>query len=288
MRLTKAEETPFYSSLGGAKATQRLHSWQTDTLAAAASNAVTEAEAFTPAFVTPTSSMSNRIQNFAKQFLITDIADYVDAAGRAKESAYQLVKAGKELKRDFEWSQFDTSSGASGYAGTTSAASKMTNMSYFVWNVTGNTGYSGQFHQNVALCATADTTITEAAFNLVLQDIWDEGGRPNAVYVNGALKRLVSGWGTSTSRVWDGGKKITNSVDVYESDFGVLSLKLDRYCWSAIGYILDESLWKKAELVPTRRVEIGRTGLAQPFMLHAAWTLEARNPTGNGLFLSKP
>jgi hypothetical protein len=283
------EETPFYSSLGAAPNPQnRVHTWQTDTLAAASANSATEAEAWAPTAITPTDIMTNRVQHFLKEFAITDTQDVVNTAGRAKESAYQLVKAGKELKRDFEWSQFDYRSAASGYVGTTSAATLMTNMHYFVGNVNGHSGYSGKFHQNVTLCATADTTITENCFNLILQDIWDDGGRPNAVYVNGALKRLLSGWGTSTSRVWDGSKKITNAVDVYESDFGVLQLKLDRYAFSSMGYILDESLWKKAELHPVRRVDIGRTGLAQPFMLHAAWTLEARNPTGNGMFLSNP
>jgi hypothetical protein len=282
------EETPFISSIGAAKATQRLHTWQTDSLAAATGNAVTEAEAWTAVRINPTDTMTNRVQNFAKQFAISDISDIVNAAGRAKESSYQLVKAGKELKRDFEWSQFDYRSAASGYVGTTSAATLMTNMHWYVGRIAalGQTGYSGLFHQNPALCATADATIAESTFNAVLQAIWDAGGKPNAVYVNGAVKRLLSGWGTSTSRVWDGSKKITNAVDVYESDFGVLQLKLDRYCFSSMGYILDESLWKKADLVPVRQVDIGRTGLAKPFMLHAAWTLEARNPSGNGMFLT--
>ena len=279
------EETPFVSSIGTTKCGQRQHTWQTDTLAAAGANAVLEAEAYAAAARTPTSTMTNNVQHFVKQFMITDVADVVNTAGRAKESAYHLVKAGKELKRDFEFSQFTNASAASGSAGTAAAAPKMTNLSYYVTNVTGNTGYSGVIRTGqTEMCATALTVITEGCFNLILQDIWDEGGRPNAVYVGGLNKRLISGWGTSASRVWDGAKKITNAVDVYESDFGVLQLKLDRYCFSAFGYILDESLWKRAELHPTRRVEIGRTGLGTPFMLHSAWTLEARNPTGNGFF----
>jgi hypothetical protein len=279
------EETPFVSNIGTTKSAQRQHVWQTDTLAAAAANAVLEAEAYAAAARTPTNTMTNNCQHFVKQFMITDTMDVVNTAGRAKESAYQLVKAGKELKRDFEFSQFANTSGASGYIGLAATAPTMTNMSYYVINVTGNTGYSGvQRIGQTQMCATALTTITELCFNLILQDIWDEGGRPNAVYVGGKNKRLMTDWGTSSSRVWDGSKKITNAVDVYESDFGILQLKLDRYCFSAFGYILDESLWKRAELHPTRRVEIGRTGLGSPFMLHAAWTLEARNPTGNGWF----
>jgi hypothetical protein len=41
-------------------------------------------------------------------------------------------------------------------------------------------------------------------------------------------------------------------VDVYEGDFSTVELKKDRYAASSIGYILDESLWKKSILIPRR------------------------------------
>src|SRR5512134_1484488 len=77
---------------------------------------------------------------------VSDTSDVVNTAGRAKESAYQLVKAGKEIKRDYEFCLFNhTTSGASGYAGTTSAAPTMQSMADWVFKVSTSTGYSGTY-----------------------------------------------------------------------------------------------------------------------------------------------
>ena len=279
-------DTPCYNSIGTTKATSTKHEWQTDKLAAAAANAKLEGDIFTNlvAAVTTTDRLSNNTQIFTKAFTITTTMDAVNTAGRAKESSYQLAKKMRELKNDYEFALFDNAATASGTSGQTDAGRRMQTLAKWVTTLTGATGASGFGESGTSTC----TVITEAAFNGILQRIWDQGGKPNAVYVGGTLKRLVSGWGTSSSRVWDGSKKIVNSVDVYESDFGVLSLKLERYSNSAIGYILDESLWKKAILTPTKLKPLGSRGLGDDFLVYSEWTVEARNVSGNGCFGSAP
>ena len=282
-------DTPAYDSFGTVGCAATLHEWQTDKLRAAAANAAVEGKTFSAAARTPTDRLSNRTQIFTEEFRVTETQQVVNKAGRGNEGAYQLMKAGKELKNDMEWTLFDYSVSSSGAAGSTTAPRFMKNLHYWVINVTGNTGYSGEWNAaspdpSTAFCA--DAVLAEATFNQILQDIWDEGGRPNAVYTGGALRRMVAGWGTSTSRVWDGSKKITYAVDVYESTFGVLQLKLERHSFSSMGYILDESMFKKSVLIPVGMKQIAPTGLGDNYMLRTEWTLESRNASGCGFFLS--
>lgn len=283
-------DTPLYDSIGSVGAKGTYHEWQADKLRAAAENLKLEGKSFGAVARTPTLRYGAYVQLFTEEFTITETQQVVDKAGRGNEGAYQLKNAVKALKNDFEWTLFNRGVTASGGAGGTTTGRALRSMHDWVLNVTGNTGYSGdgpgEFSGVGVSTSATGATIAESTFNQILQDIWDEGGKPNAVYTGGGLRRLIAGWGTSTSRVWDGSKKITNAVDVYESSFGMLQLKLERHCWSAFGYILDESLWKKAVLIPVGMKDIPRTGLGDNYMLRTEWTLEARNATGNGFFVS--
>jgi len=285
-------EAPLYDAMGSTSCKAVLHEWQCDTLPAAnADNVTLEGDTFAAASLTATTRLTNRVVISNKQLAVTEIQEVVSKAGRTSEVAYQKALALAALKRDFEAMLFNYGTGASAGAGSATVARRMSNVHYWILNVTGVTGYSGLGTVAIATGLGTNltgTTITESVFNLILQDVWDEGGRPNACYVNGALKRLVSGWGTSTSRVWGGDTTVTNKVDVYEGDFSTVELKKDRACATSLGYFIDESLWKKAILIPVGEVVIGKTGMATPVMLRQAWTIEARNPSGNGMFISGP
>lgn len=282
------KEAPLYDAMGSSPCKGRYHEWQCDNLAAAnPDNAILEGDTFTAAARTATARYGNYTQISAKQFTITETQEVVAKAGRDSEVAREKMKAMQELKRDFEAILFNYGTAASGGEGGTTGGRRMKNVHGWQIKVTSSTGYSG-VEDTAINDAMTGTAITEAVFNQILQDIWDEGGKPNAVYVNGGLKRLISGWGTSTSRVHDGSKTIMNVVDVYEGDFSTVELKKDRYCASSLGYILDESLWKKSVLIPVGEVPLARRGLGYDKMIRQEWTIEARNPSGNGMFISSP
>lgn len=287
LEVISPKEAPLYDAMGTAPCKGVYHEWQTDALAAAnPENAAVEGETFGADAVTPTGRLGNYCQICTKEFTITETQEVVAKAARSSEVSYQKAKALAELKRDFEAILFNYNGSASGNAGKTTVPRRMRNVHSWVIGVTGSTGYSGVPSTWISAVMTGAASIAEGTFNLILQDIWDEGGRPNAVYVNGHLKRLISGWGTSTSRVHDGSKKISNVVDVYEGDFSTVELKKDRYAASSIGYILDESLWKKSILIPAGEIPLARRGLGYDKMIRQQWTIEARNPSGNGLFIS--
>ena len=280
-------EAPAFDRWGTVKANGRKHEWQTDALAAAAANLNIEGATFTGTALATTTRYSNDCQVMIKMFSVTDTQEIVDKAGRKSEVAYQRAKAMKELKRDFEFAIF-ASAGASGLSGASDVAPAMKSVMGWQINVVGQTGIVGGGGVGSGNGTTA--TIGEATFNAEIQRAWDNGARINTVYTNGALKRLISGWGTSTSRPRDGGmgKRIVNVVDFYLSDFGELEIVLDRYVASSQMFLLDDNLWKKAFLVPTREKMIADTGLAKNTMIWNQWTIQAQNPTGNAMLFSKP
>lgn len=282
-------EAPVYDMMAVAPVAGTFHEWQCDVLPAPnADNAQLEGEEWAADALTPTTRLGNRTVISTKEFAITETQEVVSKAGRTSEVSRETIKAMAALKRDFEAMLLFYGTAASAGAGSTTVPRRMSNVHYWTVNVTGNTGYSGIAAGVDPSSDLTGTTITEAAFNTILQDLWDEGANPSQVYVNGGLKRLISGWGTSTSRVHDGSKKIMNVVDVYEGDFSTVELIKDRHAFSSLGYILDPSMWRKCFLIPLGQVEIARTGLAHKKMIRQEWTIECRNPTGNGLFISSP
>jgi len=284
-------EAPAYDRWGKVKATGRLHEWQTDALAAAAANAQIEGETFAGATRVATTRYGNTCQLMIKQFSISDTQEIVDKAGRASEIAHQRKKAMLELKRDAEFAIFASANTVSVSGSTGNEATAPLMKSVDAWQVavvgqTGSVGGAGGVGSGNGVTAT----LGEATFNAELQRAWANGAKINTVYTNGTLKRLVSGWGTSTSRPRDAGlgTRLVNVVDFYLSDFGELELVLDRYVASSQMFLLDDNLWKVANLVPTREADIAKTGLATNVMIWNQWTIQACNPTGNAMLWSAP
>jgi len=98
-------ETPFMSSIGKTKATATYHEWQTDSLAAAAANAVVEGDTASDITISPTTRVGNRTQISSKTIKISGTMEAINKAGRKSEKAYQLAKVSAEIKRETQLSQ---------------------------------------------------------------------------------------------------------------------------------------------------------------------------------------
>jgi hypothetical protein len=292
MQLVSPLETPAYDRFGNSKATGRKHEWQTQALAAASANRFLEGDTYNATARTASVRQFNDCQVMIKAFSITDTQQVVDHAGRSSEMAYQRKNAMLELKRDMEWTIFESGAlaQATGSPGSNTTFPDMRSVNDWQVKVVAQTGLLSNATGAAASGNGTTGTIDELNFNLNLQAAWDNGARINTVYCAGSLKRLISGWGTGTNRPRDGGlgKKMVNVVDFYVSDFGELEIVLDRYVPTSQMFLLDDSLWKKAFLVPTREKAIADTGLASNVMIWNQWTLEARNPTGNAMLWSAP
>jgi len=157
-------ETPVVSSIGKTKATATLHEWQTDTLGAAANTALIEgadAAAFT---AVATVRATNRTQILGKTVNITGTLDSVDTAGRKTETAYQLAKAGQELKRDIEYAILGNVAPVTSAADT---APKMASLQTWIrtnWTSVGTGSPAAPASPPGSAIRTATSTGTTAAF----------------------------------------------------------------------------------------------------------------------------
>ena len=264
-------DTWFTSNSGTARATGRFHEWQTDALTAAAANAVIEGDEATATAITPSGRGGNYTQILRKTFMISDTEAMVDKAGRDSELSYQTQKNLKELARDIEYAAIINSASASGASGTAR-------------QLKGVLGYIAT--NNTTGSATGTQVLTESMLNDNLQLIWAQGGMPANVLCGAFQKRTISNFTTNTRNMAATEEKLVRSVDIYQSDFGVLAIRLHHQINTTVAGTLivlgDMGLWKKAWLRPVKQQELARTGAATKMMIEAELTLESRQEKGSG------
>ena len=101
------DETPFLSAIGTNKAKGPLHEWLTDEYASPGENKFEEGFTFDSTRAgnrqVARDRLDNRTQIFGKDIISAGTVQSSDVAGVANEFAYQLKKAGVELRRDIEF-----------------------------------------------------------------------------------------------------------------------------------------------------------------------------------------
>jgi len=83
--------------------------------------------------------------------------------------------------------------------------------------------------------------LTETLLNDCLQYIWEKGGYPDTVMVNGYNKRVVNSWGSPRIRTGRDEKTAGNTIATYESDYGDLSIMKNRWLRKGDVVILTKS-----------------------------------------------
>ena len=84
-------DTPMMSAIGREKATNTLHEWQTDALAAASrTNKVSEGDEVSFPTLSPTVRLNNHTQISTKAAIVSGTNLAVTSAGRNNEMAYQI------------------------------------------------------------------------------------------------------------------------------------------------------------------------------------------------------
>ena len=275
-------DTPFLSSAAKTKATAVLHEWQTDSLAAAATdNAVIEGDEATLDAITATTRLSNSCQIMDKTIVITGTQEAVDKAGRASEIAYQIAKKAKELKRDLEASLTSNNAEVTGSATAARVAGGL--RSWVATNdVMGTSGTSGG-SGNTAAGNGTQRAFTETLLKSVIKSVWNAGGNPTMIMVGPFNKQKLSGF-TGNSTRFDAGADATlyTSVDVYASDFGQLQVVPNRFSRDREAWVLDMDYWGVAFLRDFTMHELSKTGDSEKRQLLLEATLESRNEAASG------
>ena len=267
-------DTWFTSNTGSTRAISTYHEWQTDALDTAAANAQVEGNDAAAEAVTATVRIGNYTQILWKVFFISETQRAIVAAGRNDEVDYQTLKMSKALARDIEYGLVLNTTAV---AGSSTVARQLK-------------GILGWITSNLTTASASTVELAETgvgSYNANLSLIWQNGGYPTVTLVGAHQKQQISGFTSNVRRIEAEEKKLVNSVDVYESDFGLIMVRLHHILNdNQPGYIINlgvMELWVKAWLRPVNRVELAKTGSADKYKIEAELTLEARNQLGSGL-----
>lgn len=308
------DETPFLSSIGTKKAAGIFHEWQTDSLAAPVANAKAEGLDYTAADTpTTTTRLGNYSQILVKEIKVSKTLDSISKAGRNSEFAYQMKKKGTELKRDLEHAligtrQITNGSGVADAVGDNTGR-KMGGYQSWVpkdnnWDASASTpAFQSAAGGNGATAHTAPTAGTHVLaltdIDEVMQRVYEEGGKASVLMMSPSNKRsfstLAQGAG-NTRRNLDEKGSIRQSVELYESDFGVVKvvpnfiqgLATSVDISDGVGgttdvLVYDPSWWSMANLRSLATTDVGQKGDSTVGMMVEETTLECRNPHGSAL-----
>ena len=267
-------ETPMLSGFKKSKANGTVPKWVTDTLGTATNNTVVEGADFSDPTLTARVRHSNYCQINREGFQVSDTLDAVDKVGiKGGEYEYQLAKALKNIARGMEVAIVKGES-AAGDASTARGSRGISD------STTGGTG-TGWVTTNSATMGTS--AITEVVYNNMLQEIFIQGGNPDTTYAHGWNKRKISDFTAgSTKNIESFAKKLVLSVDVYESDFGLQRIILDRYMPEKAVSILQKDMWSVAMLRPVKHTPLAKVGSARRGMVESEWTLVSFNEKASG------
>ena len=278
-------DTPFMSSIGKEKAEGTLHEWQTDALAAAAANAQVEGDEIAFTAVVPTSRINNRTQISRKSVIVSGTQDTVNTAGRNQELAYQISKNAKELKRDMELVLCNNQSAAVGSATAARTSSGLASWIQTNINAIGANGQNANNADQPGFARTDGTqrAFTEAQLKGVAASTWNSGGDPSMIMLGSFNKQKLSGFtGGSTKMTQADDKKLVAAIDIYESDFGSMTVVPNRFSRSRDVFVLQPDMWAVAYLRDFQMIDLAKTGDAEKKAMLAEYTLVAKNEAANG------
>lgn len=266
-----ASESSLLTKLGKSNAIATTHSTLTDTLRTAASRAVAEGADATVLESSTPSRVSNIVETIAIPFAVTGVQDAVDHFQGTKMSVYQARKAMTDWGNaaEFDLVRGTLTSGASGTAATMEGVISCVDTNH--------------------ISHTSGTTFNATQLQNALTDVYDNGNGDEItdVYVGSLMKRRLSSFTAGATKFMQTEpKRVIDTVDVYESDFGVLRVHLHRYVQQsgdATGRVLGLNIdkWKIAYLRKPFIQELSRSGDYVKRQVIGDMTLECKNEKSN-------
>ncbi len=279
-------ETPFLSSAAQVSADNTNHEWQTDALAATTDNKVIEGDDATTDAGTATTRRGNRTQISDKVARVTGTGRVVNTAGRADEMDYQMLKRGRELRRDMEVALLANNAKVTGDDSTPRELAGVPS-----WIATNTDFGSGAGADPTGDGTDARTDGTQRAFTedqvkTVMKEVFDSGGNPGVLMVGGFNRQIVSSFSDGKTVI----QKVEDSVlhtsfDIYESDFGQLRVIPNRFQRSRDALILEMDMWAVA-FMPGRNFaawDLAKTGDTDRRQILSEYTVESRQEAASGI-----
>ena len=233
-------ECPFQQAIRQETASNTLFEWPVVELASpSGTNRVIEGEA-APANDVGTLALrlSNYTQISDKVVEVSHTSEAVDAAAQnVQRLSQQIVLKIREIKRDMETMLTDNiaaSAAASGSARATAGfpAFLRTNTIFEAGGADPTlSGTTEGFPDAAATAGTVSVLFAEADLADVIEQCWNEGAQPSIIMCNGGNKRRLSASFTGNSTRYKDAidKTLVASIDIYDSDFGRLTVVPNRF-----------------------------------------------------------
>jgi len=301
------EETPFISAIRTETASNTLFEWPVVELAAVdPTNREAEGED-APSTDAPTNALrlSNYTQISDKVVKVTHTSQAVDAAAaNVQKLTKQVVLKLKELKRDKEQMLTDNIAAAAGSSGTARQSAGFvaflkTNTKFQTGGVDPTLSGTTEGFPNAAAEAASENAGASAVFaeddlNDVIEEIWTEGGSPSIIMCNAGNKRRISSAFTGNSTRYKDAidKKLVNSIDFYDSDFGELTVVPNRWlrsinpasnndAWSV--FVMDPDYAAVAYLEEVKQKPLAETGHSISRLIWCEYGLQVDNEKAHGI-----
>lgn len=275
-------DTPCFSNFRKTPSNDKVVYWQEDDLAAPAVNA--KVEGFEPSsYDTSTPGMkTNYTQIFGKTVRVTGSSNAVSYHGRANEEDYQILKRGREIRRDIEFAILQDTAAAAGTLTdyNTGAARAFASASRLINSANVSYGSGGSATGD----AGTDRALTEALVLAVQQTCYNAGGNPNWLLVSPYHSTVVANFAyVSNQQIRDRGNetRMVNVVEIYISPFGELSVVLDKFIRGAnsgetangFAFLLETDRWFIPQLRPIGVEPLAKVGDSDRMLMTAEISL---------------
>ena len=237
-------DTPAMTMFKDEKVSARTFSWLEDSLANAGANAAVEGASASMATLANAVERTNNTQILTKAFQVSATSDAVGTYGRAKETAHQLGKALKEIKRDAEFMLVGADQAAvTGNASTARKAQSVIN-------------------QISTVEAGGSAALTEAMLLSAGQTAYNNGSDVDTFMIKPADAQIVAGFSASAGRNREisQGKTLVNAIDLYISPYGEYRVILNRHLEATHALLIDPSMFKTCTLRPFTRTLLAKDG----------------------------
>ncbi len=276
VEILTARETQIFNMLGKTEAIDTVHSYLTDTLAAAAANAQKEGDDYAYTARTAPSRQTNIVQHLQVPFAVSDTQRDISHYHGKDELSRQTEKALMEFANDAEFNLL-RSTLTSGISGTAPA------MSGILQGISTALNYTAHNSGTAWSATILDGLIKNNYEN-------SNGDMATDLFMNSTLRAATDAFTQKSNMVVNGptSSTIVRTVSSYQTAFSTVMIHTHRYIYQSdtttrlrVLGIRPEKLKVAFLRRPYIDTDIARTGPATRRSVNASMTLEVRNKNSN-------
>ena len=296
------EETPVLSSASKQKASSTFVEWTVDKLADPVNTGISEGAdvtAFTDKFASR-ARLGNYVQKFRRDYMVSDLQEAVDSVGPAK-FAQAEAKAIRELKRDVE----KTLLSSEDRKAEDGAGQPYRLRGLGRWIGGTDSDIPTDYRTPGASTSTAGAGITETQFNTLIRSVYEQIGSTQNLtlvadtnlrtqisdYARFGATYAADGAGTESIRTVNtdmGNSTIKLSVEIYQSDFGTVTIvNSNPKCSNDTtnldeGYLVNPEYYGIHDLIPMGSTRLPNMGGGERGFVDCSLTLGVYHPAAHG------